>query len=181
MKYSKKTQIFIFDMIFSFVIIIITFGIVFSYYSSTSKNIDIYELNNNILNSFTKTQINTLNDDYIKELFKLREIRNIQNSVAQQAAEFYYIYTRDSNPYYLELSKNLSENFIDDFLTSELNIEVNLFDGATKINLMNQSASLNSVALDDAELTAVSKRSVYGFMNETHYFGPYKIEVVLWV
>lgn len=177
---SIKSQIFIFDMIFSIVIIIVSIGIAFSYYSNVSQNIDIYELNKNILTSFTTTPINSLNSEFVKDLFKQREVKNIDNSIAQQASEFYYRYTLEGGDN-LEKSRNLTQSFIEDFISPEMNFQIVLDDGSSKTYLFNQSAKLNSVSEQDADIVSYSQRTVFGFLNRTNYYGPYILEVKLWV
>ena len=87
---SRKSQIFIFDFITSFIILIVAIVIVLSYFQSTSDNVDIYGINLEIIDSFTTTNINSLNNEEVRNLFIAREITNIENTIAQQVGEFYY-------------------------------------------------------------------------------------------
>ena len=54
---GRKSQIFIFDFITSFIILIVAIVIVLSYFQSTNDNVDIYGINLEIIDSFTTTNI----------------------------------------------------------------------------------------------------------------------------
>lgn len=166
-----KSQIFMLDLIFSFIVLIVSFGLAMSYFSNTSSNIDIYDLNNEIMNSFTLTELNSLNGQEIRDFFSSGYIRNYHNTVAQQAGEFYYL-NRD------DLAQNLSEFFVKDYIKKQFNFNITLSNGTTTVSLYDEVN--NGISLENASLVSVTKRSIYGFIDLTRSYGPYDFKVVIW-
>lgn len=166
-----KSQLFIFDLILSLIILVVSLGIAFSYFSNTSSNIDIYDLNNEIMNSFTLTELNSLNGKYIRDLFVNGQIKNYHNTVAQQVSEFYYLGK-------LDLAQNLSEFFVKDFIRKEFNFNISLINNSNIVTLYTNSNP--TISVENSTLISVSKRSVYGFLNLSNSYGPYEFKVVMW-
>ena len=168
---SKKAQIFIFDFILSIVILIISIGIILSYFNNTTENVDVYDLNHLILDGFTKTKINSLNDEEIRLLFVYNKIQNIENTIAQQASEFYY----EGD---LELAQNVTRIFVSDFITNQMNVNITLSNSTFNYNLYED---INKrISFDDAEIASVTNRLIIGYINDTAYYGPFNIEVRIW-
>lgn len=86
---SKKSQFFMFDLIFSFVILVVAVGIALYYSTSSFQEEGLFDLSQNIINQYTTTSINSLNNEEIRDFFLANEITNVDNSIAQQTAEFY--------------------------------------------------------------------------------------------
>ena len=118
---SSKSQIYILDLIFSMTILVVSIGVAASYFGNTTDNQDIYTINSQILNGLTLTEINSLNNEEIREMFRDNEIKNPENTVAQQIGEFY-----DRNN--TELAENLTRVFVGDFINDYLNLQVRLYD-----------------------------------------------------
>ena len=168
---KNKSQIFIFDLIFSIVILIVSLGLALSYFSNTSSNIDIYDLNNQIMNSFTLTELNSLNGEYIRDIFVSGQIRNYHNTVAQQVSEFYYLGD-------VGMAQNLSKFFVKDFIKKQFNFNLTLRNSSNTIVLY---STINpSINIEQAELVSVTKRSVYGFVDLENSYGPYEFKVEIW-
>jgi len=161
-----------FDLIFSMVIIVISLGIVLSYFTNTSVNQDIFELNKQILKSFTQTKINSLNEQFIRDLFISGKIKNIKNTVAQQVSEFYYLKN-------YSLAKNLTKIYLKNYANPEINLNISLNNGTDTFVLFSKVNS--GVIFKNSDIISVSKRSILGFINQTDYYGPYEIEVKTWV
>lgn len=171
---KKKSQIFLFDGIIGFTIVLIALGVILTYYSSTTENVDIYSLNQQVLNSFTNTKINQLNDVEIRAYFRAGKIKNIHNTVAQQIAEYYY---EGKYPYAI----NLTEIFVEDFITKQMNAKILIFNQTTEnspFELFNETN--RNIPLEDATITATTKRSVMGFVDPRTPYGPYTIEIIIW-
>lgn len=167
----KKSQIFLFDLIFSLVIIIISLGLVFSYFYNPSLNVDIASLNQEIMGSLTQTKINSLNNEEIRQLFIRNEIRNVDNTVAQQISEFY------SNGREVR-ALELSETFLRDFVLQQININVSLYDGPDRFQLYHRSN--NNIEFDNAKISSMTRRTVFGYTDLDTSFGPYVFEVRIW-
>ena len=172
-KKRLKSQIFIFDMILSFIIIIISLGIVLSYFVTTTENIDIYDYNYQILSGFTQTKINSLNNEEVRIMFINNQIRNIDNTVAQQVGEFYH--NGD-----LILAQNLTRIFVSDYVNSQMNFRITIYNNTNSYILFN----ITNQGKEDIELSTVSsvkERTIFGFINKTQIYGPDKIKIEIWM
>jgi len=172
LKSEKNSQIFMFDMIFSVVIIIVSLGIVFSYFNETSTNVDIYDLNFQILNSMTQTEINSLNDVEIRKFFISGKIKNIHNTIAQQVSEFYYFNN-------LTEARNLTSFFIKNYEVDNLNYKINLYNGSSSVQLV-ELINRPQIKLENSKISSITKRNVIGFINQYESYGPYEVEVIIW-
>lgn len=172
---NVKSQLFVFDLIFSVVILVISFSLVLSYFSNTYDNIDIYDLNNQIMNGFTLTELNSLNGDYIRNLFISGEIRNYQNTVAQQVSEFYF---NDFSPT-KEDSKNLTKFFVEDYIKKQFNFNITLKDTNNNVTVLYEQIN-SKVKKEDSTLKSVTQRSVYGFKSLSESYGPYTFKIEIW-
>lgn len=171
---KKKSQLFLFDGIIGFTLIIIALGVILTYYSTSYESQNIHYLNQQLLNSYTNTKINDLNDDEIRVFFRQGKIRNIQNSIAQQTAEFHFEGKNES-------AKNLTRIFVEDFVTKQMNAQVLIYDKTTinsKTILFNRTN--RNINLADAKSISSTKRSVIGFLDATTSYGPYTIQILLW-
>lgn len=171
---KKKSQLFLFDGIIGFTLIIIAFGVILTYYSTSYESQNIHYLNQELLNSYTNTKINDLNDEEIRDFFRQGQIRNIQNSIAQQTAEFHYENKS-------ELARNLTRIFVEDFVTKQINAQVLIYDNTTintPYDLFNKTNK--NIPLTDAKSISSTKRTVIGFLDATTSYGPYTIQILLW-
>lgn len=162
-----------FDMMLAFVIILIALALAYNYYINVQENQEIYDLNQDILDGFTNTKINSLNDEGIRELFLENKIKNIENTVAQQVIEFYN--TTGEEVY----AKNLTMIFIKDYLDKQMNFNITLQnDSATLITLFN--VSNRDIPIDDATIVSVAKRRIFAFKGKDEFYGPYIFQVTIW-
>ncbi len=168
-----RAQIFIFDMILSFVILLLAVALIFNYYMNTEENLDIYNLNMDILNGLTNTKINDLNDQEIRVLFVQGKIKNIENTVAQQVSEFYFYGNKN-------LAQNLTKIFSEDYAQNQinLNITIQIEDKSSPEEQLFYSGK-NNINSDDSSVVASSSRVIFGF-NSTDYYGPYVFRVKIW-
>ena len=123
------------------------------------------------MNSFTKVEINDLNDVDIRTFFKNGHIKNIHNTIAQQTAEFYY-----TGKY--GLAKNLTRIFTTDFITKQMNAQIILYNQTNSYELYLKEN--RKISLTSANIIASTKRSIIGFINATHNYGPYTLEIIIW-
>ncbi len=169
---NKKSQIFLFDLILSIVILMVSMGISISYFVNISNNVDIYDLNNQILTNFVKTELNSLNGDEIRDLFIAGKIKNIHNSVAQQVSEFYYFnYNSDAN--------NLTELFVSSYIKNQMNFK---FEISNNSNFNTTSILFEQIRFPEekSEISAVSKKTIIGFIDQDNYY-IYHLRLKIWV
>ena len=165
----KKAQIFMLDFILSIVVLIIALVTVFSYFGSTTPNTDIYELNNEIMNAFTTTKINSLNDEDIRRYFIAQKIKNVENTVAQQVGEFYFInQTSDA--------QDLTRDFMHIYISNEINIDVLIGNSSNRTLIYNRNNVGSS--FPRSELSSTTNRLVLGFNNGSFY--SYEFSIILW-
>lgn len=169
---SKKSQIFLFDLILSLVIVLVTLGILFSYYSSTQDNLNIYDLNLQIMSGFSQTKVNSLNNEEVRRMFVQGQIRNIENTVAQQVAEFTYNGRFD-------LATNLSRIFLEGYLPRQYNMNLSLNNGTVESEVFSRINRPNS-PYEESDLASSMRRTIYGFINQTDYYGPYRFTIRIW-
>lgn len=168
----KKSQIFIFDLIISFVILIVSLGMLTLYFIEIEDNSNIFHSGREVMSSITTTNINLLNDDEIKAMFRDGYIKNIQNTVAQQIAEFHY--RGDDN-----MARNLTRVFVEDFFQGQININITLTDGSSEL-LLYSDINKPGLTLEDAATSTSISKTIFGFINKTDFYGPYNMTLLIW-
>lgn len=165
---KKVSQIFLFDLILSVVIVIVSVSLIALYYSSVISNDDIYTINDNFVEAFSKTKINDLNNDEIRSFFLQGRIRNIENTIAQQVSEFYF---NNSNSDAI----NLTEIIARDYFSQQINVQIILYNQTDSITLYNQTTKRK----EDAQVVSTFDRNIFGFF-ENRPYGPYIITSEVW-
>ncbi len=171
---KKKSQIFIFDLIFSFVIILLSVSLLYVFYIGVNDDRNVHQISNNIINSFTNTKINDLNNEQVRNFFINAKIRNIENSVAEQIMEFYSEGQHND-------AKDLTEIFIKDYSDKTLSFQVNIssVDG-TLSYMLYRKLSVDNVDMNSSKAVAYSSRVLFSFRNRDIKYGPYRLEVFVW-
>ena len=165
----KKAQIFMLDFILSIVVLVIAFVIVFSYFGSTTPNKNIYDLNNEIVNAFTTTKINSLNDENIRLYFTAQKIKNVENTIAQQVGEFYFLnQTSDA--------QGLTRDFMSIYISNQVNINVLIVNNSDEISIFNKTNKGSS--FQGSQISSTTNRLVLGSYNGSLY--SYEFSVRLW-
>lgn len=162
---STKSQIFLFDVIFSVVILIVSIGIVFSYFTETYSNDDLYTLNYDILDSMTTTKINSLNNEEIRDMFREGNIQNIENTLAQQIGEFI-------NNGEIYLAKNLTEIFLKNHVNNRMNFNITM----GGVTLFEQIRSLKN----ESRMVTKTQRDVFGFEDRSSSY-EYTLKIEIWI
>jgi hypothetical protein len=171
---NKKSQLFVIDLTLSFVILIITLGIVFSYYQTVTSNDGLIDTNKKITKELTRTKINDLNDDYIKTLFISGEITNPQNSIAQQTIQFY----GDGR---ISEAKNLIKIIVEKIISNKINLAINLYDKEKNFLIeLYKFQNPSKTEFKNSESASVYTREIFTYKNVTKYYGPYILEISLW-
>jgi len=175
----KKTQIFLFDLIFAFVIFIVSMTLIYTYYIDVEENVNIYDLNVNIINGFTNTKLNNLNDQEIRDLFIQNKIRNIENTIAEQVVEFY-----EANKTTPVEAKYLTKIYVQDYIDKQMNFEFTLeneTDILTTLYQYPEPPMDYKVSFENSTIATNTQRLIFGFKNQTYFYGPYILRVKIWM
>lgn len=167
----KKSQIFIFDIILAFIIILVGISVFFLYDFYEFDNQQLYSINKNILKGISMTQINSLNDDEIRVFFSQNKIKNIKNTVAEQIVEFCY---EDE----IELAQNLTKIFVKNYVNNQLNINITLENSSFVQTLY--VLKVNDVSFKDSYVSSQTSKNFFSFLNSKEVFGPYQIKIKIW-
>jgi len=172
---KKTAQIFMFDLIFSSIVLVVTLGVIFSYVVGTTSNEEIYSLGLQITDSFTQTKLNALNDERVRDMFKdptIRNLINIENTVAQQAVQFEYLGRRD-------LAKNLTKIFIESYVKGEFGYNLTLEKNNEVITLFSQKG-IDFPSFEESRISSRIQRSVLGYINRTDLYEGYIVRLDIW-
>ncbi len=171
----KKSQIFIFDIFVAFLILLISLLIFFSYFIDSQRSDNLFNLNLEIMNGFTQTKINDLNNLEIRKMFISGEIRNVENSIAQQVAEFYSLNK-------IELAENLSKIYLSSISSRNINFLVSIKNESLSYDELYSYSALNSVNSEEALRSSSLQRTIFIFSKN----GPnsktqkYTFKIELW-
>lgn len=170
-KYKNKSQIFVLDLIFSIIILVVTFTVAFSYYSNQKDNTFIYDLNSNIVNSLTQTKINSLNNDIFIEMFKNGNIKNIDDTIVIELINL----IDDNN---LNLAQNVTKLFLNNYNIKGTNINITLSNSSNIYNLYNYSDSY--LSFNQSEISAVISRKIILYNPSLVDYNIFNLEVKIW-
>lgn len=170
-KYNNNSQIFLLDFIFATVLIIVSIGTFFVYYSLFDPQEDLFDIVYRLSNTMSSTQINDLNNDFVRDLFINREITNIDNTILQQTSEFY----ERGN---LTLARNLTEQITATYLVDRIGYEITLVDlGPTTPTPEVLDSSGSFLDKDESKTVARIQRQIIGFQDSNPYVHRYTFEV----
>lgn len=162
-----------FDLMLSFIILILSVSLIYSYYINVDLSEDVYELNKNILDGFTNTRINSLNSLDIRNMFIAGDIKNIQNTVAQQVAEFYF--SGDSVK-----AGELTQVFIEDYLDNQINFNLTIEkEGGGVVDVLYSKLNRPQISFEKSGIVSARQRIIFGF-NNSEVFGPYVFRTMIW-
>ena len=163
----NSSQIFIVDLITATVLLVISVVIFFSYYSLSSPDESLYDTALELSTSFSSTQINSLNNDYIRTLFVEQKINDIDNTLFQQISDFHI---RGMS----EDAENLTREITELFVTEQIGYTIILDDFTLETELISSSLFGSK---SQARNVAVIERQIIGIENSTPYIHIYTIEV----
>ncbi|MDA3855439.1 MAG: hypothetical protein PF569_04220 [Candidatus Woesearchaeota archaeon] len=162
-----------FDLILSFIVLILSVSLIYNYYLNVDIGDDVYELNKNILDGFTNTKINSLNNKEIRDMFIAGEIKNIENTVAQQVAEFYYIND-------MVLASDLTQVFVEDYLDKQMNFNLTIEEeDSGVVDVLFVKLNRPQIEYDDSSVVSSRQRIIFGF-NNSQVYGPYIFKTIIW-
>lgn len=165
---SNNSQIFLLDFIFATVLIIVSLGTFLAYYSLSDPQEDLFDIAYRLSDTMSTTNINELNNDFVRNLFINREITNVDNTLFQQISEFY-----QRGEY--SLADNLTKEITDSFLIERIGYEITVFNGSGSSRVLdNSSLALNR---DESKTVASVQRQIFGFQDNNPFTHVYEIEV----
>ena len=167
---KKKSQLFLFDLIMSFVVLVVSLGIAFSYYSISVDDNNYYKLSQEIINSITNTELNSLNNKEIRELFIKGKIKNYHNTLGQQICEFKYLNDDIS-------AKNLTKLYLISY--SKPNININVSISNLSGNTFELYSLVNTHSSKNSNIKYSTSRLISGFINSTDFY-QYKLKLEIW-
>ena len=168
-KYNKNSQIFLLDFIFATVLIVVSVGTFFIYFSATDPQEDLFDITYRLAELMSSTEINELNNDFVRNLFINREVTNIENSILQQISEFY----ERGN---LTLAANLTSNTVDTYLIERVGFEIELLDvDSGAVEVLDSSGSF--LDKNESKTVATIQRQIIGFEDGEPFIHRYNFEV----
>lgn len=167
----KRAQVFLFDLILSIVILLVSVSIFFLNFSTSQHSLDLHELSQEVMTALTRTQMKSLNSEEIRDMFINNQIRTPEHRVSQQLAEFQYLGET-------ALAENLAESFLDDFIPRQVNARLRLSNASDVFILYEEG--LSGTSFEEASASSSVSRSVFGRLNRTTLFGPYQLELEVW-
>jgi hypothetical protein len=170
---DKKSQMFVFDLIFSFFIIIVSVGILYSYYYHIGYNNEIYSINKKIMNELTTVEVNSLNDENIRKLFTSGKIQNPKNTIAKQILEF----SIDSNN---QNSILLLNQTIKNLLPKNYNLKLTLLNLDNTLNMPIYSILNSKISKFNSTILTTNKKTILSFKNISKVYGPKILNLELW-
>ena len=169
---SKKSQIFIIDLILATVILIVTFGVIAANYVNTDSQRDLFDIAFRTSNSMGAIGINDLNNEYVRQLFINQRIQNIDNTIVQQISDFYI---RGMNDYAENLTREVSQTYIPNSVGYTVTLidisslgepEEIILDSNERFGTRNESSTIASI-----------EKQVILFMDSDFFVHRYRIEV----
>ncbi|MFP4401703.1 MAG: hypothetical protein ACLFPL_00585 [Candidatus Nanoarchaeia archaeon] len=166
---NSKSQIFMLDLIVATVLLVVSISIFFTYFIITDSQEDLFDIVTRLSNSMSGTQINDLNNEFVRDLFINQEIRNIDNTILQQISEF-------ENTGKSVLAKNLTNELTEVYIQEGIGYNITLITstGATPIEL---DSSEQYAQRTSASSVASIQRQVTGFNETDFYIHQYIFEV----
>lgn len=158
------------DLIISVVILVVAVGTVYIYFNETVSNDRSAEMANNIMSIYTTEPIRNINIEGMREIIDRGDVRNVENTLAQQAGKFYY--RGEEN-----LAQEITHIYMDWFERDNYNFEVVLLDEDTEVTLYYSSERTRN--LEEAQAVSSVSRETLGYINRTDYYN-YELRVRVW-
>lgn len=175
MHIKKRGYFFTLDATLGLFVLVIGVFLVLSFNIEAPPPVQVGFIANDIMNFLSGTKIKDLNNPYAGiggELWKQELITDSENTLIQQAGEFYYRQREDLAEKFLQ---NVSEQVVPSQFRYEIWLE--------NTRVYPRSPSLEHIhSKDNTSIMLTSKRLTFGLVNKTvsEVWGPYKAEVFAW-
>ncbi len=160
----KRGYFFTLDAFVAVIILVIGIFLLLSLQSSKPYDTQALYISQDIMASISKTKVTEMNQPYINALRLNGTIRNYDNTIIEQAGEFYAANDRAAAR---EFAK-----------AATLSIVPPQY--GYRISINNDLIYNNSAIPQDTKIISTSKTIVYGILNRTKMWGPYTAEMTTW-
>lgn len=162
----KKAQYLTLDAFIASMIVAVTLVIVLAARSTQPYTAQSELISKGFADSLSEARLSDLNNPYVTNSTRAGNITNLDNTVLQQAAEFYFTDRKDQS---FELLKNVTQGLVSQRFSFRIMINGEMIYNQTYSN-ENRSIVLVS-----------SKKIVFGVVNRTALaYGPTIAEVRVW-
>lgn len=123
----------------------------------------------------SSNKVKNINDDYAganSELTRNGNITDIDKTLLEQAAEFYYRSEEKSCDFCLGLAENFLERILTDLTPREYQYQI-IIEGTLVYDH-------STTAIDESRFVIPSRKIVHGLYNQSELYGPYVVEVLSW-
>ena len=172
---KKRGYFFMLDATLALFVLIIGVFLVLSFTLEAPTPAQVGFITSDIMNFLSGTKIKDLNNPYAViggELWKQGTITDQENTLLQQAGEFYYMKKDD-------LAEKFLQNVSEQIVPQEFRYEIWIDDSI--IYPRNPDAG-HILSKNKTNLLLTSKKLTFGIVNKTtsEIWGPYKAEVYAW-
>ena len=172
---KKRGYFFILDATLGLFVLVMGVFIVLSFTLEVPHQAQVGFITNDIMNFLSGTKIKELNNPYAGiggELWKQGAITDQENTLLQQAGEFYY---RGK----LDLAEKFLQNMSEPIVPPEFMYEIWIDN--SRVYPRNPDSG-HIASKDKTNLLLTSKKLAFGIANKTtsEIWGPYKAEVYAW-
>ena len=161
-KRGRKAYFFTLDAFVAMGIIVVGLVFVLTAYSYRPVTVQTTTLGSDLLLSLSNTKVTEINNDYVRNLTLNGTITNTDNSLLQQAGEFYVNRQESMDSEFL---KNITNSLVPQQYGFDIRI--------------NKTSIHSRGVLKKSRLVTSSKSIVFGVYNGTMW-GPYDAEVRVW-
>ena len=164
--FAKKAQYLTLDAFIASMIVAVTLVIIVAARSTHPYTAQSELISKGFTETLSQARLSELNNPYVSNLSRAGNITNPDNTVLQQATEFYLT---DRKGQAFELLKNITEGLIAPTYSFKILINNEMIYNRT---IANENTSSNLVS---------SKKIVFGAVNRTAFvYGPTIAEIVVW-
>lgn len=161
---QKRGYFFTIDAFVAILILVMGILLVLSIQNSRPYDTQALFISQDLMTSLSSTNVRDINQPYINALRGNGTITNFDNSVMEQAAEF-YVTNQD------DISREFIKSALSTIVPSQYGYRV----------VINNEVLYNtSTPALDINVLTTSKTIVYGTLNRTILWGPYTVELTTW-
>ncbi len=195
---SKRAYFFTMDSIIALFILVIGMSVIFAFKVSEppTQQSELYSID--LMNFLARTQIKEINDQYVFDLINKDIIKNTENTVLEQFAEFYYrsINAPDSCPSQepteadcMIIAQKLAEKLTENLVPNQYSFKISVYEPPAEGVLPDASntrliyENKQAVKFENARVVLPVRRLVHGLYEDelgANIYGPYLGEVMLW-
>ncbi len=172
---KKRGYFFVLDATLGLFVLVTGVFLILSFTLEVPAPTQVGFIAGDIMNFLSTTKIKDLNNPYAGiggELWDQGNITDQENTLIQQAGEFYY-------KNMLDLSEKFLQNVTQPIIPSQFRYEIWM----DNVRIYPQNPALNHISSkDNTNILLTSKKLTFGLVNKTtsEIWGPYKAEVYAW-